>query len=146
MSQEHPVTFTKGDPETIIEPHPADELAELLSALSAPAEEQKARAGLIAARFPTMLAAWAALAALSDDPVESYAYARVGYHRGLDALRAAGWRGSGAVRCSHPSNRGFLDSLNALRIAANDIGEDDEALRCERFLYQLDPQWRDVLA
>ena len=26
--------------------------------------------------------------------VEAYAYARVGYHRGLDSLRKAGWNGS----------------------------------------------------
>jgi hypothetical protein len=78
---------------------------------------------------------------VAGDHVESYAYARVGYHRGLDALRAAGWRGSGYVRWEHESNRGFLRSLDALRAAAEAIGETAEAERCEVFLHQLDPAW-----
>ena len=46
--------------------------------------------------------AWAVLAeqALADGaPVAAYAFARTGYHRGLDALRRSGWRGpwAGAV-------------------------------------------------
>jgi hypothetical protein len=86
-----------------------------------------------------MLAAWAALAELADAPVESYAYARVGYHRGLDALRASGWRGSGYVRWREESNRGFLRSLELLAAAAAEIGERDEQERCELFLRQLDP-------
>jgi Protein of unknown function (DUF3151) len=145
MSTEHPVAFTKGDPETVIAARTPEELRALAEALDAPASERKAALAHVAARFPTMLAAWAALADIAEDPVESYAYARVGYHRGLDALRASGWRGSGAVRAAHPENRGFLDALNALRRAAEAIGEDEEALRCERFLYQLDPTWRDHL-
>jgi hypothetical protein len=66
----------------------------------------------------------------------------VGYHRGLDALRGAGWRGSGYVRWRHETNRGFLRSLDALRQAANDIGETEEATRCELFLRQLDSEWK----
>ena len=49
----------------------------------------------VAAAHPACLAAWAALASLAMDrgePVASYAYARTGYHRGLDQLRRAGWR------------------------------------------------------
>jgi hypothetical protein len=87
------------------------------------------------------LPAWADLAELAGDPIERYAYARVGYHRGLDALRAAGWRGSGYVRWQHESNRGFLRSLDALRQAAGVIGETDEEQRCALFLRQLDPEW-----
>ena len=45
--------------------------------------------------------------------IESYAYARVGYHRGLDALRN-GWRGQGPVPWEHEPNRGFLRALAAL--------------------------------
>ena len=75
------------------------------------------------------------------DPIDRYAFARVGYHRGLDTLRAAGWRGSGYVRWSHPSNRGFLRCLEALRAAAQAIGESDEEERCAVFLRQLDPDW-----
>jgi hypothetical protein len=78
---------------------------------------------------------------MSTDPIERYAFARVGYHRGLDALRAAGWRGSGYVRWQHEPNRGFLRSLNALRQAAGAIGEVDEEQRCDLFLRQLDPDW-----
>lgn len=95
----------------------------------------------VAARWPRYLAAWAALAEQCDVPVTAYAYARTGYHRGLDALRAAGWRGSGYVRWRHPSNRGFLRSLDALRRRAAEIGETDEAERCALFLRQLDPDW-----
>jgi hypothetical protein len=88
-----------------------------------------------------MLGPWAALAGLARDGVEAYAYARVGYHRGLDTLRASGWRGSGYVRWRYPSNRAFLRCLDALRAAAATIGERDEEERCQLFLYQLDPDW-----
>src|SRR5439155_1547527 len=66
---------------------------------------------------------------------------RVGYHRGLDALRQAGWRGSGYVRASHPENIGFLRALDGLRRQAGRIGEADEEARCAEFLHQLDPAW-----
>src|SRR6266508_2662728 len=74
----------------------------------------------VAARFPTCLAAWAALGedALADGhPVQAYAYFRVGYHRGLDRIRRAGWRGSGRVPWAHEGNRGFLRSLRGLHLA-----------------------------
>jgi hypothetical protein len=93
----------------------------------------------VARSYPRLLEAWATLAELADDDVESYAYARVGYHRGLDALRAAGWRGSGYVRWQHETNRGFLRSVEALRRAAGAIGEGEEEERCALFLRQLDP-------
>jgi hypothetical protein len=96
----------------------------------------------VAARHPTCLAAWAALADrayVEGRPVESYAYARVGYHRGLDALRRAGWKGHGPVPWAHEPNRGFLRSLNALGRAAAAIGEQDEADRCTTFLTDCDP-------
>ena len=44
--------------------------------------------------------------------IEGYAYARTGYHRGLDALRKAGWRGTGPVPWSHAPNQGFLRALH----------------------------------
>jgi hypothetical protein len=90
---------------------------------------------------PRYLDAWAHLAELADDDVAAYAYARVGYHRGLDALRGAGWRGNGYVRWRHPTNRGFLRSLDQLRRRAAAIGESDEEERCAVFLRQLDPDW-----
>lgn len=97
-----------------------------------------------AARYPKLCDAWATLgdqAEAGGRTIEAYAYFRVGYHRGLDQLRAAGWRGSGYVRWRAPSNRGFLRSLDGLRRAAAAIGEQDEAERCDQFLHQLDPDW-----
>jgi len=96
----------------------------------------------VAARYPECLTAWAALgeAALAEDrTIEAYAYFRVGYHRGLDRIRRAGWRGSGRVPWEHEPNRGFLRSLRGLGVAAAAIGEDVEATRCAEFFAQLAP-------
>jgi hypothetical protein len=96
----------------------------------------------VAARYPTCLAAWATLGelALRDaHPVEAYAYFRVGYHRGLDRIRRAGWRGTGQVPWSSAGNRGFLRSLAGLTQAATAIAEHDEADRCRQFLHDLAP-------
>jgi Protein of unknown function (DUF3151) len=96
----------------------------------------------VAARYPECLTAWAALgeAALAEDrTIEAYAYFRVGYHRGLDRIRRAGWRGSGGVPWAHEPNRGFLRSLRGLGLAAREIGEDAEATRCAEFFAQLAP-------
>jgi hypothetical protein len=126
----------------VLSPPPVHAAEALDAALSRPGEERRAALSAVAAAHPRFLDAWARLADLAfenGEVVESYAYARVGYHRGLDTLRAEGWRGSGYVRWVHPSNRGFLGSLDALRRAAAAIGEDEEAARCELFLAQLDP-------
>ncbi len=102
----------------------------------------------VAARFPTHSAAWAALA---DDAygrgqvIESYAYARVGYHRGLDALRRNGWKGFGPVPWSYAPNQGFLRALFALGRAAESIQETDEAQRVMTFLDDSDPAARAAL-
>ena len=96
----------------------------------------------VAAHHPTCLAAWATLGelALHDGrPVDAYAYFRVGYHRGLDRIRHAGWRGTGQVPWSSEGNRGFLRSLSGLAQAATAIGEHDEADRCRQFLTDLAP-------
>jgi hypothetical protein len=103
----------------------------------------------VAARFPAYSAAWAALAErafAAGHVIESYAYARVGYHRGLDALRRGGWKGFGPVPVSHGPNRGFLRSLAALARAAESIGEIEEYERCTAFLRDCDPTAADVLA
>ena len=102
----------------------------------------------VAAAYPASSAAWAALAeaALADGrPVDAYAYARTGYHRGLDALRRAGWKGNGPIPWSHEPNRGFLRALHALGQSAAEIGEADEAARCRQFLADSDPEAARVL-
>jgi hypothetical protein len=97
----------------------------------------------VAARYPAFSLAWALLAedALDRDrPVEAYAYARTGYHRGLDALRRNGWKGHGPVPWSHEPNQGFLRCLAALARAAGDIEETDEEQRCWEFLADSSPE------
>ncbi len=115
-----------GIPPTHLPPDPAAEpLAE-----GTPPEQ-------VAAAHPASSLAWAVLAedALADHrAVTSYAYARTGYHRGLDALRRAGWRGQGPIPWEHVPNRGFLRALGALARAANQIDEVDEVHRCTEFL------------
>src|SRR3712207_7729335 len=69
-----------------------------------------------------------------EGDIAAYAYARTGYHRGLDALRRAGWKGSGPIPWEHVPNRGFLRSLYALALAAERIGETAEQERCISFL------------
>jgi len=144
MANDSSVPFTAGPPETVLPPPPVELAAALAAALDRPAEDRRAAVAAVAAAAPTYLDAWAHLSELARDDVEAYAYARVGYHRGLDTLRGAGWRGSGYVRWEHPTNRGFLRALDALRAAAAAIGEEPEAQRCALFLRQLDPEWGRV--
>lgn len=128
------VNLSSGLPDTVLPAEPPD----VLAALAAAGDDRTAVA-TVAARHPRSLAAWAALGDLGRDEVERYACYRVGYHRGLDALRANGWRGSGYVRWRNETNRGFLRSLRGLQSMAEAIGESDEAERCTLFLAQLDP-------
>ncbi len=103
----------------------------------------------VAARHPACSAAWAALADrayAAGRVIESYAYARVGYHRGLDALRRSGWKGHGPVPWSHQPNRGFLRCLHALGRAAGAISEEPEAQRCATFLRDSDPAAAEALS
>ena len=96
----------------------------------------------VAAAYPTSSAAWATLAegALArGNTIEAYAYARTGYHRGLDLLRRSGWKGSGPVPWSHVPNQGFLRALQALGQAAADIDETAEAERIAAFIHDCDP-------
>ncbi|GGK22945.1 hypothetical protein GCM10011583_63580 [Streptomyces camponoticapitis] len=116
-----------GPPPTHLPDDP--EPRELLANGTAPAD--------VAAKYPTSSLAWAQLA---DDAfengrvVESYAYARTGYHRGLDSLRRSGWKGHGPVPWEHEPNRGFLRALHALARSAQAIGEQEEYERCSVFL------------
>lgn len=95
----------------------------------------------IAQRFPASSLAWALAAEDAWDDgrtLESYAYARVGYHRGLDSLRGAGWKGAGPIPWDHKPNRGFLRALYSLGRAAAAIGETDEVDRITKFLNDSD--------
>ncbi|MBD0323293.1 MAG: DUF3151 domain-containing protein [Aldersonia sp.] len=102
----------------------------------------------VAAAHPTASIAWAYLAekALDDGAtITAYAYARTGYHRGLDQLRRNGWKGFGPVPYSHEPNRGFLRCVAALGKAAQAIGETDEYARCLDLLEDCDPQAAEQL-
>ncbi|WFE50868.1 DUF3151 domain-containing protein [Micromonospora sp. WMMD1155] len=127
---------------------PANDEADAALAAAEDAGTDEAFAG-VAAGFPTFSAAWAELAARAlaqDQVVAAYAYARTGYHRGLDQLRRSGWKGHGPVPWSHEPNRGFLRCLYVLSRAADEIGEADEAARCAQFLRDCDPEAADALA
>lgn len=124
--------------ENLLGPEPTrlapDAAADALAAGADP--EQVVRA------HPESPLAWAVLAdaaAAEGREIEAYAFARVGYHRGLDALRKSGWRGAGPVPWSHEANRGVLRALYALRRGAAAIGEDAEVARLTEFLDGADP-------
>lgn len=132
-----PINFSSGLPTTVLPP-PDPALMAKLAAAQADASRDEVAA--VVASAPRFLHGWAALGDLGRDPIERYAYYRIGYHRGLDALRANGWRGSGYVRWGEPGNEGFLRCLRGLQQMAEQIGERDEAERCATFLLQLDPR------
>jgi hypothetical protein len=136
-----PVRLHGGLPETVLPAEPEAVRRALDAAMARPPEERWSAVGDVARGAPRSLAAWAALGSLAEDDVVAYACYRVGYHRGLDALRAAGWRGSGFVRWDHDGNRPFLTCLDGLRRTAAAFGESDEEQRCAQFLAQLDPSW-----
>jgi hypothetical protein len=120
-----------GVPETLLPAEPA-------------VVEALATTGLVdvVTAHPESSLAWALLAdetASRGAALESYAYARVGYHRGLDSLRKNGWRGQGPVPWSHEPNRGVLRSFYALRRAAATIGEVGEVDRLTALLNDADP-------
>ncbi|MFV0308629.1 MAG: DUF3151 family protein [Desertimonas sp.] len=139
MTEQRPIAMSSGLPETILPEAPAGDRHELAQALARPDDERRAAIAAVVAARPRFLDAWAALGDHGRDVVERYAAYRVGYHRGLDALRANGWRGSGFVRSVHPTNQGFLRCLRGLGAMATAIGEHDEADRVTVFVQQLDP-------
>ncbi|WP_407560122.1 DUF3151 domain-containing protein [Streptomyces sp. 184] len=128
-----------GPPPTYLpeDPGPRD----LLANGAAPSE--------VAAQYPASSLAWAQLADEAFEAgraVESYAYARTGYHRGLDSLRRNGWKGQGPVPWEHEPNRGFLRALAALARAAKAIGETEEYERCSTFLRDSSPTAAETLS
>ncbi|MGH7640969.1 MAG: DUF3151 family protein [Candidatus Dormibacteria bacterium] len=125
------------------DPEAVRELEEIVQGLEdPPGAGQAAALSRLCGRHPAFLDGWGRLAEvayLRDDPVAAYAYARVGYHRGLDRLRKSGWGGTGKVQWAESTNRGFLRSLFMLMAAAAAIGDLEEAARCRQFLLDLDP-------
>ncbi len=137
---DRPINFSpSGPPLTVLDPEPPDALSALHAALLLPVERRRDAVAAVVERWPRFLDGWAQLGALGRDRAESYAAFRVGYHRGLDRLRANGWRGSGYVLWQTEENRGFLRALRGLGQTAQAIGETDEAERCSMFLAQCDP-------
>ena len=134
-----------GVKETLLDPEPETSTRALTDALMAHDEGSRQlgrRLRETVTQQPTFLDGWAHLAlwALEEgDEVAAYAFARTGYHRGLDRIRRAGWKGQGPVPWHHEPNRGFLRSVQALMRAAALMGEMDEAERCRTFLLELDP-------
>ncbi len=115
---------------------PANDAAE--DALAANEDPAK-----VAAEHPTSSLAWAYLGEAAMDAgqvITAYAYARTGYHRGLDALRRNGWKGFGPVPWDHEPNQGFLRCVGVLARAAAAIGESDEHARCLDLLEDCDPR------
>jgi hypothetical protein len=127
-----------GPPETLL---PVDPAAAELAAGAAAVD--------LAAKYPTSSLAWGTLAEAAFEDgrtIEAYAYARTGYHRGLDLLRRNGWKGHGPVPWEHEPNRGFLRCLAVLGKAAAVIEEKDEAERCATFLRDSSPTAADALS
>ena len=134
---DQPINMSSGLPTTVLpdaEPALRQALAQALAS-----DDPRGAVGKVVASAPRWSEAWAVLGDLGRDTIERYAAYRVGYHRGLDSLRANGWRGSGYVRWAAAGNEGFLRCLLGLQVMASEIGEIDEAERCAQFLGQLDP-------
>ncbi|WP_182112826.1 MULTISPECIES: DUF3151 domain-containing protein [unclassified Actinotalea] len=129
MAHENPHANLLGGPAPTLLPADHPDTAARAALASAGARD-------VARAHPASSIAWALLAEeeLGHDDVAAYAYARTGYHRGLDALRRAGWRGTGPVPADHVTNQGFLRALLALAQSAAAIGEVAEAERCTAFL------------
>jgi len=137
---EQPIHLTaSGPPSTVMEPATKPTIDALEAAMATDPSRRKKAVAAVAADDPSCVDVWAGLGANADSVIEAYAYYRVGYHRGLDALRRSGWRGSGFVRWVEPTNRGFLRALLGLQRCAAQIGESAEDIRCQEFLFQLDP-------
>lgn len=137
---DQPILLTpQGPPRTVLPAEAAEIRHAVAQVVAAPADARKALAAAVVADHPRSLIAWCALGDAATETIERYAAYRVGYHRGLDALRANGWRGSGYVRWADETNHAFLGCLRGLGQMAATIGEADEAERIALFLGQLDP-------
>ncbi|AKE40679.1 Protein of uncharacterised function (DUF3151) [Corynebacterium kutscheri] len=112
-----------------------------------PAEELPPTITLsVALTHPSSPLVWATIAedaitaATSDsEKVQAYAFARTGYHRSLDRLRAHGWKGWGPVPFSHTPNQGVLRAIAALGNASLMINDQPEYNRIRQMLSDADP-------
>lgn len=137
---DQPIQLTpQGPPRTVLPQEDAKVRQALAQATAAPAAQRRDLVAGVVAAHPRSLLAWRALGDAGRDTIERYMAYRIGYHRGLDTLRANGWRGSGYVRWADETNHGFLGCLRGLGQMAAAIGEHDEAERIGLFLAQLDP-------
>lgn len=130
----------EGPPAVQLPPEETAAVAALEQALQA--ADAGAALREVAARWPGFVEAWARLAEQAlrtGQPVEAYAFARTGYHRGLDQLRRNGWRGMGPVPWAHQPNRGVLRAIQALRQTSAALGDPAEADRCRQLLLDSDP-------
>ena len=96
QSDQRPIQMSSGLPSTVIpaaDPRVREALAQAIAS-----NDPRSAIAEVVAEHPRLLEGWAALGDHGRDVIERYAAYRVGYHRGLDALRANGWRGSGYVR------------------------------------------------
>jgi hypothetical protein len=143
-TRENLLAHGPGTPDTLL---PADPGAADLGADPAPDRVVDAvRAHPESSLAWALLAEQALAAGTREADVQAYAYARTGYHRGLDALRRSGWRGAGPVPWEHEPNRGFLRALWALSVAAGRFGETPEEERCAQFLRDSSATAYEVLA
>lgn len=131
-----------GIPETLL---PEDPAAAAVADAMGPHDGTPTAQALaaVAVRYPASALAWALMSDVALEEgriVEAYAFARTGYHRSLDQLRRAGWRGQGPVPWSHEPNRGFLRSLAALSRASEQVDDTEEASRCANFLRESSPE------
>ncbi len=136
-SDTRPISMSVTGPEPVVLPAEPDAVRAALDEADGAVDRLDALRRVVASH-PASLFAWAELGGAESDPTIRYACYRVGYHRGLDALRGNGWRGAGDVRWSEPTNRGFLRALLGLHLMSRSIGDVDEADRTLQFLYQLD--------
>ena len=124
LVSDHQIHMSTGLPTTVLPAPDAEDADALAAALALPEDERRAAVAAVAAGVapvPRRLGRRSAIsAATRSSGTPRY---RVGYHRGLDTLRANGWRGSGYVRWAEPTNRGFLRSLRGLGEMAAAIGE-----------------------
>ncbi len=130
---------TNGPSETRLPAFDAEAVKALNIAVNTSSDQRRNSVCAVVAKYPTFLEGWATIGDLSTPGIDAYMAFRVGYHRGLDTLRANSWRGFGYVRWKVETNRGFLRCLAGLAKNAREIGELSEAVRCEQFLVQCDP-------